>query len=230
MDLETAKVQFDRAMRHCDNVMTVHTDHGGGGRGFRTLEPSLNRAVVVMAVAAWQSVVQDFTEAALDFAQPPGGTGVGLLLRGRVLQEIGGFSTPDATKSRDLMKLVDFDPYPTWTWRQSGGQGVGSVTITPAQAAGQINAWLRLRHDIAHGHPRLSVVEVLENVRVELKTWKAAHPAATHKDALDHLRHDAGFIPALRLTDARRCVALFRRLASLTGKGLAKAGVGPDCW
>ena len=218
-------------MGHCDAIVQVHRKHGGGGKGFRSLEPSLNRAIVVLAVAAWQTAVQDLTTAALDRAHPTGGAGVGVLLRGQVAQAVGGFSTPDAQKSRALLKLVDFDPYPPhWTWHQMGGRGVGSITITPARAAEMIDDWLRLRHDIAHGRARLSVVDVLESVRLQVKTWQAAHPAASHRDAINHLKSSASFEPSLRLVDAERCVTHFRRLARLTARGLAATGVGPDVW
>lgn len=230
MDLAEAKGRFDRAMGYCDDIVAVHKKSGGAKKGLRTLEPALNRAVVVMAAAAWQTVIQDFTTSALDHANPPGSGGVGMLLRGQVVQAVAGFSTPDSAKSRALLRLVDFDPYPHWTWKQMGGQGVGSVTITPSHAARMIDDWLRLRHDIAHGHPRLSVVDVLESVRGEVKTWRAAHPAATHQNALDHLKNNPAFEPSLRLSDATRCVAYFRRLATLTAKALVNEGVGPDVW
>lgn len=216
-------------MGHCDSIVQVHTQHGGGGKGFRSLEPSLNRAVVVMAVAAWQTAVQDLTTAALDHAYPAGGGGVGALLRGQVAQAVGGFSTPNATNSRDLLKLVDFDPRPHWTWNQMGGQGVGSVKVTSAHAEEMTNEWLRLRHDIAHGHSSLSTVEVLESVRLAVKDWRASHPKASQKDAINHLR-SSSFEPKLRLVDAKRCITHFRRMAKLTAAGLHADGVGPAPW
>lgn len=225
MDLQEAKTRFARAMGYCDDIVTVHRGHGGGLRGLRTLETSLNRAIIVLAVAAWQTVVQDLVSAALDHLHPAGGGGVGNLLRGQVAKAVGDFSTPDAEKSRNLMKLVDFDPYPLWTWTQAGGRGVGSVRMTPSDAAGRINDWLRLRHDIAHGHPVLTAVDVLEHVRQEIAQWQVVHPAASYKEALNHFRSLAGFQPSLRLKDATSCVRDFRRLARLTAQGLARTGV-----
>lgn len=230
MDIQEARARFDRGMGHCDAIIKVHRQHGGGAQGFRTLEPSLNRAVVVLAVAAWQAALQDLTLSALDHAQPTGMHGVGALLRGHVASEISRFSTPNSDKSRALMKLVDYDPYPLWTWRQMGGQGVGVITVSPARAAQMTDSWLRLRHDIAHGHPTLSVVDVLESVREAIKTWLADHPAANHVDAINYLKTDASFHPSLRLVDADRCVTHFRRLARLTAQGLAATGLGPNVW
>lgn len=226
MNLQEAKTRFDRAMGYCDDIIAVHRGHGGGERGLRTLETSLNRAVVVLAAAAWQTAVQDLTMSALDHHQPAGGMGVGPLLRGQVQQQIAGFSTPNAENSRALMKLVDFDPFPLWTWTQHGGRATGMVTITSSEASTGINEWLRLRHDIAHGHPTLSVVSVLEGVRQAVSTFLTANPNAQRKAALDHLKA-TGFQPSLRLKDAERCVGHFRRLATISAKGLAATGVPP---
>lgn len=227
MDLQEAKTRFDRAMGYCDDIVEVHRGHGGGQRGLRTLETSLNRAIVVLAVAAWQTVVQDLITAALDHLHPAGGGGVGNLLRGQALKAVSDFSTPDAEKSRNLLKLVDFDPYPLWTWTQAGGRGVGMVVITPSDAAAATNDWLRLRHDIAHGHPYLTAVEVLEHVRQAIARWQVSHPVASHRDALNHFRSLPGFQPSLRLKDATSCMKHFRRLARLTARGLANTGVPP---
>jgi len=230
MDLQQAHDRFERAIGHCDAIVQVHRQHGGAGKGFRTLEPSLNRAIVVLAVAAWQTVVQDLTTAALDAAQPAGGTGVGRLLRGSVAQAVGGFSTPTAHKTRELMKLVDFDPYQSWTWSQMGGRGVGPMMVAPAQAAVITDDWIRLRHDIAHGHASLTVVDVLESVRLAAKSWQAKHPTANGAQAISHLKSVAQFEPTLRLVDATRCVTHFRRMARLTAVGLQNTGVGPQVW
>ncbi len=229
MDLAQAKARFDRAMSHCDAIIQVHQNHGGGKQGLRTLEPSLNRAVVVLAVASWQTAIQDLTEAALDHAVAPNTGGVGSLLRGRVRQEIGGFSTPSSLNSRSLMRLVDFDPFPLWTWMQMGGQGVGTMTVTPSLAAQMTDDWLRLRHDIAHGEPQMTVVWVLESVREAAKPWLATHVAHGQSDVINHLKGQ-GFSPSLRLNDAQRCVRHFRRMARLTAKGLVAVGLGPDAW
>jgi hypothetical protein len=230
MDMAEAKSRFDRAMGYCDDIVAVHQKSGGTKQGLRTLEPSLNRAVVVLAVAAWQTAVQDFTLAALDHLHPASGGGVGKLIRGQINGQVGLFSTPDAAKSRALLLTVDFDPRPFWSWLQPGGKGVGTVKVTASSAEKQMNDWLRLRHDIAHGHPKLTALDVLESVRQAATAWLATHPNATLKDALNHLEHDPAFDPTLRLKDAKRCVSLFRRLTTLTAKGLIAPGVGPSVW
>jgi hypothetical protein len=58
MDLVEDAADFTRATRHCDNLVELHRKHGRPGKGKRDKETTLNRAVVVLTVAAWQAVVQ----------------------------------------------------------------------------------------------------------------------------------------------------------------------------
>lgn len=212
MDLVEASENFARATQHCDNLIKVHRGHGGPGAGRRAEEVSLNRAVIVLSVASWQTVIQDFTLAAVELSAPAPGDAVSAAtyaaLTGHVKQQIGDFATPNAEKVRKLMLGAGFDPRPHWTWQQSAGQGVGVVTWTPVMVDARINEWLKVRHAIAHGHLRLPQVTALAAVRLA--------PGAPPVD------------PALRLVDAERCLAFFRRLTKLTGSGLAgHLGVPP---
>ena len=205
MDLVEAAGNFERATRHCENLISVHRGHGGPGRGRRDEEVSINRAVVVLAVASWQAVVQDFALACLDLSAPAPGGSISpktyAVLAGRVKTEIGSFSTPNAQNTRRLLQAAGFDPRPTWTWTQRGGRARGMVTWTPSDADQRLNEWLRLRHAIAHGHETLPQVDALQAVRG---------------------RRNPPTDPVLRLVDAEQCLAFFRRLTRLTAAGLAK--------
>lgn len=205
MDLEEAAANFARSTRHCDNLILVHRGSGGTRAGRRDEETSVNRAIVVLTVAAWQAVVQDFTLACVDLSAPgpndPISRPTYSLLAGRVKSEVGAFSTPNAENTRKLLQAAGFDPRPLWTWRQRGGRGKGMVTWTPADADARINEWLLLRHAIAHGDPVLPAVRALRAVRE-----RPGNPPAN---------------PSLRLVDARDGLAFFRRLARLTAAGLA---------
>jgi hypothetical protein len=191
---------------HCENLVKVHRGHGGSGQGRRAEEVSINRAIVVLSVATWQAVVQDFAESAIDAGAPPLGSTLlsqtYKVIAGRAKIEIQNFSTPNAENTRRLLQGVGFDPRPHWTWTQRGGQGVGMVTIGPADAEKGIREWLRLRHDIAHGHDVLSHVDVLRAVR------ENPNPAPS-------------WCPTIRLVDAEACMTFFGRLARLTGNALA---------
>lgn len=188
-------------MKHCDNIIAVHREVGGGTSGRRYKEASLNRAVIVLAVAAWQAAVQDLTTALLDTAAPVGGPPIDRtryeVSVGFVRKGIRDFSTPNGEKTRALMQGAGFDPYPAWTYRIGGGRG-GYVVWTPSMVQARLNEWLRIRHALAHGHAELPLVDALESVRVD------------HDD------------PAtLRLVDAEQCVAFVRRLVKVTALSLA---------
>lgn len=203
-------------MGHCDNLVSVHRGHGGVLQGRRDSEVSLNRAVVVVTVAAWQAAAQDMTRAAVEAGTPSPGSALSsetyAMISGRVLSEIDRFSTPNAENTRKLLMGTGFDPRPFWTWTQRGGQGIGMVTIQPHQAEDRMGEWLRLRHDIAHGHENLSHVSVLQAVRLS----NTSAP---------------GWSPAIRLVDAEACMAFFRRLCRLTAGGLGShLGQTPGVW
>jgi hypothetical protein len=207
MDLAEGALKFRRAMSHCDNLVAVHKGYGGPGQGRRTREVSVNRAVVVVTVAAWQAAVQDMVLAAIDAGVPDPNSPLTRptyeVVVGRARGSVEGFSTPNPENTRRLFLEIGFDPRPHWTWSQMGGRGVGVITLHPQDVAQRMHEWLRLRHEIAHGNDSLSRVNVLRAVRE-----KANHPN--------------DWQPTIRLVDAEACMAFFRRIADLTAAGLAE--------
>jgi hypothetical protein len=161
--------------------------------------------VVVLTVAAWQAAIQDMVASALDAGMPPSGGALApetySVLAGRMWQEVERFSTPNPENTRRLLLGVGFDPRPHWTWRQSGGRGVGWIVVSPHDVEERMQKWLRLRHDIAHGHDQLTPVDVLLAVRE-----KSSIPT--------------GWQPSVRLVDAKACMAFFRRVTNLTAAPL----------
>lgn len=199
MNLDEAAANFARATRHCDNLVEIHRNHGGPNKGRRDKETSINRAVVVLTVSAWQAVVQDITKACLHISNPgPTSPHVGMfrLLSGRTMSEIGLFSTPNHENTKKLLTSVGFDPRPHWTWVGPGRTG----TVRPHDVETKINEWLKVRHAIAHGHATLPQVQVLQAVR----------EATTPPDD-----------PSLRLVDVEQCLSFFRHLTQVTGKAVA---------
>jgi len=192
-------------MEHCYNLIAVHRGPGPPVAGRRGKEVSVNRAVIVLAVATWQAAIQDYTHACLDLSAPePGGPlspASYNVLAGRVRKEVADFSTPNAQNSRRLLIGAGFDPRPHWTWATWAGPVAGRVTLKPTAVEARIDGWLKVRHAIAHGHPALPQVEVLQAVRLN-----TGSPPES---------------PPLRLVDAEQCVAFFRRITGLTGSGLA---------
>ena len=214
MDLEEAAANFARSTLHCVNLIEVHHTHGANKRGFRSKEPSLNRAVIVLAVASWQAVVQDLSRACIDMSTPPASSllspGAYGLLTGRLRDEIDKFNTPNAENTRKLLNAAGYDPFPHWSWTQADGRA-GRRTIKPSVASTRLNEWLSIRHAIAHGDGALPQKKVLDAVRY------ATPPPES---------------PGLHLKDAERCLGLIRRLAHATGRGLALhlAVPAPPAW
>lgn len=203
MDLQKAVSQFDNAITHCDNLVAVHRGHGGANRGRRYQEVSIDRAVIVLAVAAWQAAVQDLTTALLDTARPAGPTPIDIArydtLTGPCRKAISDFATPNAENTRRLMISAGFDPHPLWTYNIAGGQGRPRSTWTPHMVSGRLNEWLKIRHALAHGHETLPVNQALLAVR---NLGVASNPT-------------------LQLKDAEGCIAFLNRLVRLTATGLA---------
>lgn len=203
MDIQQAVNQFDNAITHCDNLVAVHRGHGGAGRGRRYQEVSIDRAVVVLAVAAWQAAVQDLTAALLDTARPAGPAPIDIArydtLTGPARKAISDFATPNAENTQRLMISAGFDPRPLWTYTIPGGRGRPRTTWTPHMVSVRLNEWLKIRHALAHGHDTLPVNQALLAVR---------NLGVTSS-------------PTLRLRDAEGCIAFLNRLVRLTSLGLA---------
>lgn len=203
MDLQQAVNQFDNALKHCDNLVAVHRGHGGANRGRRYQEVSIDRAVVVLAVAAWQAAVQDLTTALLDTARPTGPTSIDIArydtLTGPVRKAISDFATPNAENTRKLMVSAGFDPRPLWTYEIAGGRGRPRTSWTPQMVSTRLNEWLKIRHALAHGHETLPVNNALLAVR----------NLGVTSD------------PTLQLADAVGCIAFLNRLVRLASMGLA---------
>lgn len=204
MDLDEARSNFNRAIKHCDNLVSVHRGHGGPAQGRRAEETSLNRAVIVITTASWQAFAQDETRALLDLSAPVGGTPLTAAaykgLRRHVEVAINNFATPYAHNVRTLIQGVGFDPRPHWTWTQAGGTA-GKVTWTPKMVDDRIDEWLKVRHAVAHGHAALPQFTALQAVRL------APGPPPAN--------------PPLRLVDAEQCLSFFRRVVRRTELAVA---------
>jgi RiboL-PSP-HEPN len=149
--------KFETSMADPRNLVAIHRElERGPGR--RTREIALNRAVVVLTVAAWQSLVQDLVKNRIDEMRPPAGDPAGAyqILRAQALIAINIFATPNAEKSKDLLLHVGVDPWQIWRVR------FGPVTLAPAEVRTRLNQWLKVRHAVAHGDafPSVSVLSV----------------------------------------------------------------------
>jgi hypothetical protein len=183
--IEDARSEFERAMRDATNLVESHRAlNPGVGRRFREL--SINRAIVVFTVAAWQAYLEDLLAEIVDYLEPPAGDPAVprfRVIRADTTYAINRFSTPSAEGARDLLIRGGFDPLPHWHW-------AGRWPLTIAQTRDRMNQWLRVRHAIAHGDPQLPAEPVL-----------SVRPSGE---------------PTLTLDDAEACITFFRRLVEVT--------------
>jgi hypothetical protein len=144
MPIERAHEEFKRAMRDPLNLATIHRKRRPAPREYG----SINRAIVVFTVAAWQAFVEALAMQILDEIRIPAGQDGYARHRDRradVISACHRFSTPNAEGVQDLLVRVGFDPWPHWTWVWS------RTRVCAAEARDMMNAWLRVRHAIAHG-------------------------------------------------------------------------------
>src|SRR5947209_3810601 len=149
--IEDAEQEFERAVGHAENLIELHR-RGRQGQGRRFAEMSLNRAVVVLTLAAWQAYIEKLVDEVLTYMSVPHGEqghNAYLVLRAEVSNHVQNFSTPNAENTLRLLARVGFNPRPDWTWVD------GHLTITPQLACDRINQWQRIRNAVAHGDATL---------------------------------------------------------------------------
>lgn len=184
---EQALSEFNVAIQDPENLLLIHREiNKNPGRRWR--EPTLNRAIVVLTVAAWQAFVQDLVLALLEnLVLQKGEPGWALykLVDGSTKSALGRFNTADSQRSLDLMLNVGFDPVSAWTFTIGSPQR----SYSPDTVRKEIDGWLAIRHKIAHG-------------------------ASLPESELVSGRPKSG--PSLYRKDAERCVEFFRVVTGRT--------------
>jgi len=167
-----ARQQFEGLIGFVDQLVTIHGKLQQG-QGRRHEQDAIHRSGVVLTVAAWESYIEkvvmeslDAMETAADAGTPPGGLvptwarQAFALRRAEIGEGVKKFNTPDATKVRDLLEgSVGFSPWPHWN-RRSGPRQWGEKEMRA-----RLNAWVLVRHSVAHGFPLPSDVEWLQDAR-----------------------------------------------------------------
>lgn len=138
-----AKKLWEQAISDARNVITIHSAvRKDAGRRYE--ETSLNRAAVVLAVAAWQSFLQSqiqrwvlslaprddwYTDDEEDQRRKTADQARHQIWKSQVHQAVANFSSPNSEKTRNLFQMVGVDPRPLWTWETRAG------VITPTEAS-----------------------------------------------------------------------------------------------
>lgn len=199
---------LDRSLVDAENLLKIH-EALGTGRGRRIEEVSLNRATVVLAIAAWQAFVERLVEILLRMLEPKrqwyDGEPNRLLaattdfhrLKGRVTDQLGRFSTPNAENTRNLLKTLGYDPRPNWRFR------AGNTQYTPEDASATLGHWIRVRNHVAHGNPELPEVPVISRTVVK-------------------------GTPTIHKADAKRCIRFVQELGRATETDAASRLYHPE--
>lgn len=194
-------VGFEDLLKNAKDLVEIH-NRLGGRPGRRFGEMSLNRAVVILTVAAWQAYVEDLARAALGILAPTPQTLLYQLIRADTLNAIRRFNTPNSRNTIDLLIRTGFDPsvlwafLTRWPWARltTGEIFYQQKTWTSAQAIEELDIWLQVRHRIAHGRD-------LDDPGIR----RILSGTASGK-------------PSLRKVDAERCIAFMEALAKATDK------------
>jgi len=161
-----ALLDLDRAFKDADNLLKIHLEEKARGR--RWARTSLNRAMVVLAVAAWQAFCERLATQGVQALKP---SDAGLmpewrLLGARMNNAIYRFATPNAENTQALLIGLGYDPWPDWNLTIDG------EAISQERTQRTLNEWLKVRHAIAHGAGVLPDVQVLRKPDGSLRLWR----------------------------------------------------------
>ncbi len=142
-------VHLRQLLEDPEELDQAHFRLGTGFPGRQYGLASINRAMVVMSVSAWESYIEELMRECLTALHPPAGVAVGAwpALNAYVLGLIANFNTPDQGRVERIIRLSIglVDVHLSWVWQNS----------TSAQAVQRLEDAMRFRHEIAHGvNPR----------------------------------------------------------------------------
>lgn len=131
-----------------DELLQAHRELRTGAPGRQYGLASLNRAVVVACISAWEAYIEELVRESLAAVRPPGITDpVWSLLRAPTLRTVQRFNTPNENEVRKLLteSIGVPDVTTSWAWRNS----------TVARARERLREAMNYRHQVAHGvNPR----------------------------------------------------------------------------
>jgi hypothetical protein len=141
-------VHLEQLLLDADQLADIHHRLRTGKPGRQVGLASLNRAIVVMSVSAWESYVEELLREVVLVLRPPTPPfGVWPALHAHVTGLLNTFNTPNAVNVERLIHncLGLADVHLSWTWQN----------CTSTQAAQRLTIAMTYRHEIAHGvNPR----------------------------------------------------------------------------
>ncbi len=142
-------IHLEQLLLDADELSKAHKSLSSGAAGRQFGLASLNRAIVVMSISAWESYVEELVREAIQALRPnvviPGSAWPAL--NAHATQLLGRFNTPNPPHVEQLFRNCLGLPNVTsaWFWQN----------CSATQAAQRLTAAMTHRHEIAHGvNPR----------------------------------------------------------------------------
>jgi hypothetical protein len=141
-------VHLEQLLLDAEELDETHSALRTGSRGRQYGLASLNRAVVVISVSAWESYLEELMRESVQALRPAGpALGTWPALHAYVTGLLGNFNTPNPANVERLIRncLGLADVHLLWTWQN----------CTAAEAVQRLTDAMTFRHRIAHGvNPR----------------------------------------------------------------------------
>lgn len=140
---------LEQLLLDAEELDDAHTELRTGNPGQQYGLASLNRAIVVMSVSAWESYVEELMRESVLALRPfgPPFAAPWPALNAYVTGRLGNFNTPNQHNVEQLIRncLGLSNVHHMWTWQN----------CTTAQAVQRLTDAMTYRHEIAHGvNPR----------------------------------------------------------------------------
>lgn len=153
--MSTSLENLENQLDYVDQLIEIH-EKMQQGPGRRHRQDALHRSGVVLTVAAWQAYVESLLKEVLNIIEvslynqnpspPQWVQQVFSLQKGNAFSELGKFNTPNSQKTENLfLKSIGFEPWASIAWKS------GRRDWNSAEIKFRTDAWLRIRHAIAHG-------------------------------------------------------------------------------
>lgn len=144
-------VHLEQLLHDAEELDDAHSELRSGTPGRQYGLASLNRAVVVMSVSAWESYIEELIRESVQLLQPPAlPPGTWQVLNSFVLGLLRNFNTPNRENVERLIRnCLGFpDVHLSWNWQK----------CTTQQAIQRLTDAMNYRHQIAHGvNPRPTI-------------------------------------------------------------------------
>jgi hypothetical protein len=163
-----------------DELERAHRQLRTGQPGRQWGIGSLNRAVVVMCVSAWEAYVEELAIEAVNSLQPPEhAITVWQSLNASVRTQVGRFNNPNVENTKKLISdaIGLQDVTLGWSWQN----------CTRQRAVDRLTEVIRLRHEVAHGvNPRPTIHNRYSNRLSGFFRQLGRHTDSTIRDYLEN--------------------------------------------